>query len=185
VTGTPGTGKTIFSKRLANEIGADCIALAELVSKHHLYRGVDRRRRSKIVDESRARSTLMTYLADDGLTVVDTHLPEGIVPEKATKQVFVLRCDPRILENRLRARRWRATKIQENILAELLDTCLIASVREYGLRRVVQLDTSHTPLKCSVSLAKQILTRRSPVQKIKIDWIATLGKEGSLDRYLR
>jgi adenylate kinase len=137
------------------------------------------------VDESRARPTLKTYLTDHALAVVDTHLPEGIIPEKATKRVFVLRCHPRILEKRLRARRWRATKIRENILAELLDTCLIASVMEYGLRRVVQLDTSHTTLKRSVSVAKQILTRRSPVQKIKIDWIATLGKEGSLDRYIR
>jgi len=185
VTGTPGTGKTVFSKRLANEIGASYISLADLVSKYHLYTGVDRRRRSKIVDESRARLMLETCLTDHALAVVDTHLPEGIIPEKATKRVFVLRCHPRILEKRLRARRWRATKIQENILAELLDTCLIASVREYGLRRVVQLDTSHTTLKRLVSVAKQILTRRSPVHKIKIDWIATLGKEGSLDRYLR
>jgi adenylate kinase len=185
VTGTPGTGKTVFSRRLANEIGARYISLADLVSKYHLYKGVDRRRRSKIVDELRARLMLETCLTDHALAVVDTHLPEGIIPEKATKQVFVLRCHPRILGKRLRARRWGATKIQENILAELLDTCLIASVMEYGLRRVVQLDTSHTTLKRSVSAAKQVLTRRSTVHKIKIDWIATLRKEGSLDRYLR
>jgi adenylate kinase len=184
VTGTPGTGKTTFAKRLAKEIGADYVALTRFVSDKKLYTGFDRERESRVVNLPRVYATLNRLLLKTRRpTIVDTHITEGIIPKDVVKVLFVLRCHPRILERRLSKKKWKQSKLRENVLAEMLDVCLINAVKWFGWNRVVQLDTSHISVSKCVATAKRILIQ--PAQKrVKIDWIATLDKEHSLARYL-
>ena len=188
VTGTPGTGKTTFAKELTRATGADYVNVTKYVSEHKLYGGIDRRRRTKIIDVERTRRGLQKELkAARGLVVIDTHIPDGIVPKKIVKLIFVLRCDPRILENRLRAKKWKTSKVRENVLAEIIDSCLIVTVKHYGWRKVVQLDTSRAKLRQTIALAKRAI-RGKPSRELRIDWLAKLEKNGKndlLDRYLR
>lgn len=185
VTGSPGTGKTIFAKRLAKRIGANYIPLTKFISKHKLYMGFDRERKARVVDLTRAHASMRNVLSrSTGLTVVDTHIPEGIIPKEVVKRVFVLRCHPRILEMRLGKRKWKPSKVRENVLAEMLDSCLTAAVECYGWGRVTQLDTSHASVVSCVATAERTL-RKPAGGRAKIDWIATLEKEHLLDRYLR
>lgn len=115
---------------------------------------------------------------------MDTHIPYGITAKNSVRVVFVLRCDPRTLEKRLNRKRWKPSKVRENVLAEMLDACLIDAVKWYGWRRVVQLDTSHMSAGDCVGLGKRIL-RNGVRKRAKIDWISVLGQENSLARYLR
>jgi adenylate kinase len=185
VTGTPGTGKTTFAKALAKAIGAEYVNLTLYVTKHKMYSGIDRERRTRVIDLTRIRSSLKEELrAVHSLSVVDTHIPDGIVPKRMVRQVFVLRCHPWILERRLRAKKWKNNKIRENVLAEMIDSCLVSAVAEYGWRKVSQLDTSHENMQSCIALAKRSMLGK-PTRRIKIDWLAKLDKEGLLDRYLR
>lgn len=184
VTGTPGTGKTTFGKKLAKEIGAEYVALTQFVSERKLYTGFDRERRSRVVNLARVHASMSRLLLQTRrLTIVDTHIPEGIIPKDLVKLVFVLRCHPKILERRLSKKKWKQSKIRENVLAEMLDVCLINAVKGFGLSRVVQLDTSHISVNKCVTTAKRFLIQPAR-SKVKIDWIATLDKEHSLSRYL-
>ncbi len=184
VTGTPGTGKTTFSRRLAKEIGANYIPLTEYVSRHRLYAGFDRERGSRIVNVSQTYASLRSLLSrSSGFSVIDTHIPEGIVPKEMVKLVIVLRCHPRTLEDRLRRKNWRPGKVRENVLAEILDSCFTSAVEFYGSRRIAQIDTSRANVRQSVAAAKRALRNR-PTKKVRIDWITTLDREHSLDRYL-
>ena len=186
VTGTPGTGKTRFSKTLAKELQAQYIPLTEYVTKNELYLAIDRYRASKIIDLSRTRKNIRGLLSrSKGLVIVDTHVPDGVVDRKAVKQVFVLRCHPRILKKRLKAKGWNQRKTRENLLAEVLDICFISSINYYGLRRVAQLNTSRTSLKSNIALAKRVLMNRASKGKTSLDWIAQLDREGSLEDYIR
>lgn len=137
------------------------------------------------MDVAKTRISLEGELkAMRGPVVVDTHIPDGIVPKRMVRQVFVLRCHPRVLEGRLRAKRWKFNKIRENVLAEILDSCLTAAVKHYGWRKVIQLDTSSRDMRGCVVLAKKSILGK-PTRRIKIDWLAKLEKEGSLDLYLK
>ena len=184
VTGTPGTGKTTISKTLAKAIGARYINLTQFVSSRRLYSAIDRERRTKIVDAARTRSSLTKELRIiSGPVVIDTHAPEGVIPEQMVLRVFVLRCHPKVLEARLRAKKWAVNKIRENVLAEVVDSCLTAAVKQYGWRRVMQLDTSRGSVRRAVGILKSSVLEK-PSRRITIDWLARLEKEGLLDRYL-
>jgi adenylate kinase len=185
VTGTPGVGKTTFSRKLAMELGAHYLSFNEFVSEKHLYSRFDRERGSKIVDAKRARHSLTNYLEKTrGLVVIDTNIPDVVGVKRMVTRVFVLRCHPRVLEKRLLRKGWHRSKVQENVLAELLDSCATDSLEYYGRRKVVQFDTSRTSVRRSITRAKKALTN-SPKRSLTVDWITTLDKEGSLDRFLR
>jgi adenylate kinase len=184
VTGTPGTGKTTFSKRLASKMGADHIELTRFVSERRLYTGFDRRRNSRVINLVRLQSSMGRLIAGaSGPIIIDTHIPEAIRAKAPVKAVFVLRCHPRILNKRLRYKKWRQSKIRENVLAEILDVCLINAVEWFGRSRVAQLDTSRTRVDRCVASAKRMLSHPSR-STVKIDWITTLGREHSLATYL-
>ena len=140
-----------------------------------LYKSVDRRRKSKIVDVLKARRMLRAIISKHQFLIVDTHMPEGIVPKDATRMVFVLRCNPQILERRLRRRRWTSEKVKENVMAEILDSCLIAAQKYYGKRKVVQLDTSYASVKqFCICWRGRFITFK--ISRLSVDWLAQIGK---------
>ena len=111
-------------------------------------------------------------------------MPE-VVDRKAVKRVFVLRCHPRILGRRLKAKGWSRRKVRENLLAEILDVCLVSSVNYYGRQRVTQLDTSRISLKRNVALAKRIANGFLAKRQVKLDWIRQLEIEGLLRNHIK
>jgi len=184
ITGTPGTGKTSVSKLLAGQIGARYLSLNRVVSRKGLQGGIDQRRHTRIVNLKRTRMFFRRALLNDrGITVADTHIADAL-PREYVGRVIVLRCHPRILEMRLRRKKWRGSKVRENVLAEILDSCYATAVDYYGPKKVAQIDTSKLkPSRC-VSQAKRILVKQ-PGQTKRVDWIRVLYREGVLGKYLR
>ncbi|MGA2783231.1 MAG: AAA family ATPase [Candidatus Bathyarchaeia archaeon] len=183
MTGTPGTGKTAFSRMLAKQLEAQYFSLGSYIIQHGIYVSVDRKRKSKIVDVSKARSMMQAILSKNTFLIVDTHMPEEIIPKDATRMVLVLRCNPQLLERRLRRRKWTVEKVKENVMAEILDSCLIAAQKYYGKKKVTQLDTSYASVKSSVLLARKILLR-SKFPKSSVDWLRKLETDKSFEKYL-
>ena len=169
---------------LAKQLQAHYFSLGFHLLQHGMYVGVDRRRKSKIVDVLRARRMMRALISKKPFLIVDTHIPEGIVPKDATRMVFVLRCNPQLLERRLRRRKWNAEKVKENVMAEILDSCLIAAQKYYGKKKVTQLDTSYASVKSSVLLAKKMLSR-SRLSRPSVDWLGKLETDESFEKYLR
>jgi len=184
VTGTPGTGKTVFARSLAKSLGLPYLSLPDYAAKRRLFSGYDKKRESKVIDITRVRNSLKADLArQSGLTVIDTNVPDGIVPKSKAKVVVVLRCHPKVLEQRLRKRKWSRDKVYENVLAEILDSILVSATAHYGSSRVVQVDMTKRALRSCVQDVERALKEKR-VPKVKVDWIKRLNREGLLSRYL-
>jgi len=184
VTGTPGVGKTRFSRALAKKLEAAHIDLGSLAARKKLTIGFDRLRRTYIVDIRRMAKALKEILANlSGDVVLDGHFAADVVPSELLDMAFVLRCYPEKLRKRLRLRKVPERKISENVRAEILDVCLWDAVNKYGLERVCEIDVTTMKTASAVAEAVKVLKNRARRRVGTVDWLGLLEREGLLGKY--
>ena len=157
VTGSPGTGKSVIAKSLANKLGLELIDIKKIVLAKKL------RGRNGEVDLIRLARTL-SFLARKKDYVAEGHLAcETRLPADF---IFVLRARPAILRKRLAGRRYGLRKLEENLMAEMLDYCTQRAVIVYG-RKPLELDTSHrTVASCTIEMEKAIKQKKKKLDSV-------------------
>ena len=125
VTGSPGTGKTTVSQKLAAKLGAHYIGITELVKSEKLFTGTDENRDTLIADTDKVSERLQEITAKMKNTIIiDGHYASAVLPKNEVDRAFVLRRDPRDLKKTLEERGYGEKKVHENLAAEILDVCL-------------------------------------------------------------
>ncbi len=109
ITGTPGVGKTTFSK--SGEWNA--ISVQQLATQFECMDNVDSDGVIPIDIEKLSQAVIWP---DGDLLLIDGHLSH-LLPVDAA---IIIRCEPNILEKRLEARGYSAEKINENVECELI-----------------------------------------------------------------
>ncbi|ACV48486.1 MULTISPECIES: adenylate kinase family protein [Halomicrobium] len=132
VTGTPGTGKTTATERLATEL--DVIHLNDAIKREGLDDGVDEDRDSVVADFEAIESWLDGR--DDVL--IESHLAHHFDADR----VIVLRAHPETIEERLADRDESDASIAENAESEALDVILTEAVESHGTDSVYEIDTT-------------------------------------------
>lgn len=128
LTGVPGTGKTTIATRVAQE-GWRVVHLNDLARDAGLLTERDEARGAFVVDMDDLADHLNAALEGEARDV----LVEGhFAHEMDVDLVVLLRVDPLVLVERLRARGWRDEKVRENVEAEALDV-LAEDVLDTGL----------------------------------------------------
>ena len=131
VTGTPGTGKTTFAKKLAREKQAVYLGVNALIKKEKLYQHYDRSLQTREVNIQKLNKRLIAIIKDHKRhkesLVIDSHLSHYL-PNNYVDQCFVTRCSLRALRQRLKKRRYSKKKVQENMHAEIFEVCLLEAI---------------------------------------------------------
>ncbi len=118
LTGTPGAGKTTVARALAS-MGHTVIDGNTWFREQDLVAGHDALDRSDAIDIEAGRGRL-----PDG--IFDSHLGHLLAPDV----VWLVRCDPALIRQRLSKRGYHASKIQENVEAEAMDLILQEALGE-------------------------------------------------------
>ncbi len=108
ITGVPGTGKTCISKKVAETLNLAYLNIGEFARDNFDFPIEEN---EIIIDEEAVENKLVGI---DNL-VIDSH-----IPFKADIAI-VLRCNPKILLERLKLRGYSKEKINDNLLSEILD----------------------------------------------------------------
>ncbi len=169
VSGTPGTGKSVFARSLAKKLGTQVIDLNALIEKKRIYRlDIDG---TKIANLSKMRKEFVCAVRASRGPVVVEGLLAHMLPKRYLTHVVVLRTRPRILERRLRARKYSKTKTRENVEAEALDIILWEAVKIHGINRVYEIDATGLKPGAAVKLFLDALTSKISLRPGKINWL--------------
>jgi len=186
VSGTPGTGKTRFGRLLARKLGIDTINVTRFARQHNFTKSYDRRRRTWLIDDRKLQRELEKHVTSLGKKVlVEGHYSHSLLPTQLVDLVFILRCNPEILRDRLRSRGYPLSKIGENVEAEVLDICVSEAVAAHGLKKVAEIDASNTAIEDCVEEALLILAKKKTGHAGRHDWLAMLEGTGKLDKFLQ
>jgi len=139
ITGSPGVGKSTLAKFLTKRLGFDRLDL------HHYYKristGYNRSKQSYDINYSKFEKLVKEKLkeSEKGL-IIDSHISH-LLPKKFVSLCIVLtNSNLKILEKRLKARRYSKKKIRENLDAEIFQVCLMEA-NEKG-HKVLVFDTT-------------------------------------------
>jgi adenylate kinase len=186
VTGTPATGKTTLAKKLAAHLNAQYVNLTELAKKENLIQETDEARDTAVVDEAKMRQKLKQLIAKtQGDIVIDGHFAAAVTPKPQVTNVFVLRRNPKELQEAMRQRGYSPAKQDENLEAEILDVCLIEALQKQDRQNVCELDVTGKTVDETLQEVLAVFEGKDQCHVGEVDWISTLEREGTLDKYLK
>jgi adenylate kinase len=164
VTGTPGTGKTTATERLATDL--DVIHLNDVIKSEGFSTDRDEERGSLVAD----MDALAAWLADRDDTVVESHLAHNFDADR----VVVLRAHPDTVVERLRERGDDDSKAYENAESEALDVILSETVQRHGRDAVYEIETTdRDPDAVADDIAAVVAGEREPSAGTVdyVDWL--------------
>jgi len=142
ICGTPGTGKTEVAKRL-KRYTFNVIHLSDLVIREKLYLKYDEERDSYVIDPDKLIRKLIELKDKIPKKLVVEGVGAEIIPRDLVDLCFVLICEPKELERRLREKGYTLDKIKENLEAERLSLVWGEALDNYGSNKVVVIDTTN------------------------------------------
>lgn len=169
VSGTPGTGKSIFARALAKKLNARLIDLNALIQRKKIYRlDVDG---TKIANLPKMRNEFVQAIRTSRSPIVVEGLLAHLLPKKYLTHIIILRTRPRVLERRLRARKYSKAKIRDNVESEALSIILWEAVQAHGLDKVYEIDVTKLKPGAAVKLFSDALDGKVSLGPGKVDWL--------------
>lgn len=123
VSGTPGTGKTVVAKAIAKALNYGYVDVKRLIRKWKLSECYDSKRKCLVVDEKKLSKKLEELIKNSKEDlVIDSHLSHFVNP-KFVDVCIITKTDLKILEKRLKSRKYSKQKIRDNLDSEIFDVC--------------------------------------------------------------
>src|SRR3989344_3598400 len=140
VTGTPGTGKTTFAKKLCRKFRLEYLDANKIINQKKLKERYDCKAKTYVVDEKKLALELIKEIKKSKKTlVIDSHLSQFVSP-RYVKICFVTKTDIKILNKRLKKRGYDLFKIKENLQSEIFDICLNEALE--NKHKIIVIETS-------------------------------------------
>jgi adenylate kinase len=150
ITGTPGTGKSTISKKLAAELGLELINIKKIVLAKKLANKKHEVDIKKLAASFRFLKNKKNYLVEGHLACEFFLLNDFVI---------VLRTHPNILRKRLKKRGYGKKKINDNIVVEMLDYCT-QKIEKIYRKTPLELDTSKDTPATSTNKIKNALKQK-------------------------
>jgi len=186
VTGTPCVGKTTTAKQLATKLNADYINLTEYAKTNNLTLGEDKKRQTTIINEKAMQKKLTQTInaSNNANIIIDGHYATAVTPPDHVTRIFVLRRNPKELKKLMQKNNYPEAKLNENLAAEILDTCLVEALQTHE-GKVCELDITGKTVEKTVTEILAVVNGKQKCCSGIVDWLGMLEKENITDDYLK
>lgn len=167
ISGTPCTGKTTVSERLAEKLNWELVKVNDLAISNNLVLGIDEDKGYKVIDIDALNELLLNIISKSDNLIVEGHLTHLC---SGADKLIILRCRPEILEKRLALRNYSDSKIHENLEAEALGVCSAESLDIYE-NEVFELDVSNFDVDEIVSILFDVVNEKKELTFGEIDFM--------------
>ncbi|TFG02101.1 MAG: hypothetical protein EU539_13400 [Promethearchaeota archaeon] len=190
ISGTPGTGKTSISNKIAKFINAKVLTLNEIAISEEFTLKYDDKRDTHVIDEDKLvpflkNSIIEIQKENFDYLIIESHFSD-MVPEEHIDFAIVLRCNPDVLYKRLEARGYNRDKIMENIQSEILGNCVDYLLQKQMIIPILELDTTNLTIESSARLIINLISGKEDIDKFsfgKIDWLQELNEANRLNEF--
>src|SRR3989344_7283091 len=149
ITGTPGVGKSTLAKKLAKILKFKRLNLHQYYSS--ISTGYNKTKQSYDINLNKFKLLVKDKTKEHNL-IIDSHISH-LLPKPLVNLCIVLTCSNlKLLEKRLKKRKYPSEKIRENLDAEIFQVCLMEA-KEMG-HRIITFDTSKDTLPKIISKIK-------------------------------
>lgn len=180
ITGTPATGKKTLAKSISKVTGFRVLNINRVCLLEGAIVGRDMY--GIVADTSKLKKIISKLLLSGNFVLVG-HLLPHVVSSNQLDLVIVLRCDPYILEERLRKRGYPEKKVLMNVGSEILGTCYFEALKKFGLEKIHVIDTSKKSVKEVLNDALEALNGVKRFDGLSIDWLQLVADRGDLNRF--
>ncbi|MBX7077321.1 MAG: adenylate kinase family protein [Methanobacteriaceae archaeon] len=167
ITGTPCVGKTTIASNLvdnlSNDFNTKLIKINDLAIENNLILGEDVDKGYKIVDIPSLNESLNKVMKDFFNLKMENNNPKLIIVEghlshfcSNCDKCIVLRLNPLILKKRLESRKYKESKVNENLEAEALSVCSVEAFENHG-EHVDEIDTTNKSIENVINIIKDII----------------------------
>jgi len=94
-----------------------------------------------------------------------------LMPTRYLTHVVILRARPKVIERRLRARKYSAAKLRDNIEVEALSIILWEAVQAHGMDKVYEIDATKLRTSSAIKLFLDALAGKVSLRPGKVDWL--------------
>jgi adenylate kinase len=186
ITGTPCVGKTTTAKQLATKLTAEYINLTEYAKTNGLTLGEDKKRQTTIINEEAMQQKLAETINEshNPNIIIDGHYAAAVTPPNLVTHVFVLRRNPKQLKQLMQKNNFPEPKLNENLAAEILDTCLVEALQTQN-NKVCELDSTGKTVEETVNQILTVVNGEKKCHSGTVDWLTMLEKQGLTNEYLK
>ncbi len=139
ITGTPGVGKTVIARELGSILNRPVLHLGELIIqpqwREELTQKGESPGESLTLKPEKVKIWIQREIAKKGWSIIESHFAD-LTPPDLVSHCVLLRTHPTKLQSRLEQKKWDPHKIQENVQAEILGSCVsdaLASFKEHPI----------------------------------------------------
>lgn len=180
ISGVGGTGKTSVAELIVRILNKKIkprkekyklVVLNKLAERTKAYVGYDKARKSKIVSVKKLKAAVKKLIKRYENIVLEGHFAHVFDADI----VIILRCEPTVLERRLRRKYKWPTKITENVEAEMISLITEEALPLHKPGTIFEIDTTKRTAAQTAKIIERVVRNKGGERSKhivgKIDWL--------------
>lgn len=185
ITGTPGVGKhstaTFLNKKL---VGSTIIDINKVALGHDVFLNINGQRTDEVNLKKLSKLIETEFQLNDRCIIIG-HLAPYVVNPKNVTLAAVLRRSPYHLSRTLEQRGYSISKVNDNVVSEILDVSFFDTLKIFGAAKTTEIDTSDRALVEVADIIESTLFKKCDRKIGTTDWISLICKNGDSNKFLK